>query len=116
MSSGNSSSGDYYSEPAFSEVRGVFKSPSGVAGLSDREWQRLREIAHQASVEELGFLETTTLLVEGLVLMRQSGLFRDAGRLRGMCSHIAATLIGDPIGRVRMVEFQRHLLKEPSRG
>lgn len=116
MSSGSSSSGDYFSEPAFNEVRGVFKGESGVAGLSDREWQRLREIAHQASVEELGFLETTTLLVEGLLLLRQSGLFRDAGRLRGMCANIAATLIGDPHGRVRMVEFQRHLLKEPSRG
>jgi hypothetical protein len=116
VSYGNSSAGDSFSEPTYDAIRDVFADQSGISKLSDREWNRLREIARQASEDELGFLESTTLLIEGLLLLRQTRLFRDGTRLRGMCSQIAATLIGDPNGRVRMLEFQRHLLKEPIRG
>jgi hypothetical protein len=116
VSYGSSSSGDSYSEPTLDTVRDLLSDQTGVAKLSATEWNRLRDIAHQASDQELGFLETTTLLVEGVLLLRQSKLIRDGARLRGMCSQIASTLIGDPHGRIRMVEFQRHLLKEPQRG
>lgn len=115
MSYGNSSS-ESNSEPTFDTVRDVFADQGGAAKLSTVEWNRLRDIAHQASEDELGFLETTTLLVEGLLLLRNTKLFRDPMRLRDMCSQIASILVGDPNGRVRMVEFQRHLLKEPNRG
>lgn len=116
MSYGSSSSGDSYSEPTLDAVRDLLSDQTGVAKLSATEWNRLRDIAHQAADHELGFLETTTLLVEGVLLLRQSKLVRDGARMRGMCAQIASTLIGDPHGRIRMVEFQRHLLKEPKRG
>lgn len=116
MSQANSSSDDSYSDPSPDSIRDVFKDDEALQGLNSVEWTRLKQVAQDAMEQDLGFMETATVLIEALVLLRYPKLFRDAQRLRGMCNQLAHTIIGDPQGRVRMVEFQRHLLNDSARG
>lgn len=86
------------------------------SGLTDREWQVLRDTMAAAPAANENPTESLTACAERLVLaflkLRFPAVSEADGRLQRMGARIVQTLCSDPTARRRLAEFQQ-LLQRP---
>lgn len=79
--------------------------------LSESEWRSLRSVAADAHGRGLGMEDFVEALVTELLSTRFSSLKTDEATSKRLCRKIAVTLAADPHSRMRLQEFQQHLLR-----
>ena len=80
----------------------------GKSGMSEPEWQAIRQIASEHRERQLSMDQITELLVAALLAARFPDLASQESR-RSMCNRIAASLCGDPTSMQRLKIFWQQL-------